>query len=253
MIINDKIKLGSKTAKDGFSNEDDVVACFNNWKKDAFAQKWLESMNYNLTKIKSVQATKINGGYKTDVQVHVMLTMDTVIDCQNLQVKLVSNVRGFNQIDKRWVDKYVEAWDIDDATVRILKLFTGELSPYGNNLRDSRRMFIDELTGQDRKTLLAFFTMNKTLVIADILKGRGRLSAEWMLVILKDNKDNNKKIKWVLKPMNYVLNFYDGDVGVTRKGNLKIGKITAQRKGGDRGRSTANMLQFKIDPTLLFK
>lgn len=30
------------------------------------------------------------------------------------------------------------------------------------------------------------------------------------------------------------------------------GHITIQRKGGDGGRDTANMLQFKIDPTDLF-
>ncbi|WP_420323777.1 hypothetical protein [Mesomycoplasma ovipneumoniae] len=29
-------------------------------------------------------------------------------------------------------------------------------------------------------------------------------------------------------------------------------KFTIQRKGGDNGRPTTNMLQFKIDPTELF-
>ena len=35
------IKLGSKTAKAGFSNEDDIVIKFNNWQKDADAKEWL--------------------------------------------------------------------------------------------------------------------------------------------------------------------------------------------------------------------
>ena len=34
-------------------------------------------------------------------------------------------------------------------------------------------------------------------------------------------------------------------------GNLKIGRVTMQRKGGDGGRETAKMLQFKINPALL--
>ena len=43
------------------------------------------------------------------------------------------------------------------------------------------------------------------------------------------------------------------DVEVTKAGNLKIGRITMQRKGGDNGRDTANMLQFKINPVQLFE
>ena len=39
---------------------------------------------------------------------------------------------------------------------------------------------------------------------------------------------------------------------MTPRGSLKIGRITVQRKGGDNGRKTANMLQFKIDPTEIF-
>ncbi len=33
---------------------------------------------------------------------------------------------------------------------------------------------------------------------------------------------------------------------------MKIGRITVQRKGGDNERKTANMLQFKINPTEIF-
>ena len=39
---------------------------------------------------------------------------------------------------------------------------------------------------------------------------------------------------------------------MTPRGSIKIGKVTVQRKGGDNGRETANMLQFKLDPTELF-
>ena len=59
-------------------------------------------------------------------------------DLQNLQVKLVSNPQGFNQIDKRWVDKYVELWNIPKDITAILKLFTGETKPVKNNLRDEQ-------------------------------------------------------------------------------------------------------------------
>jgi hypothetical protein len=51
-----------------------------------------------------------------------------------------------------------------------------------------------------------------------------------------------------------VINFYgQGEVMLTKKGNLKIGKVVIQRKGGDAGKDTANMLQFKFDPCLLLE
>lgn len=54
--------------------------------------------------------------------------------------------------------------------------------------------------------------------------------------------------------MNEAINYYfgNGEVRISPRGSLKIGHITIQRKGGDGGRDTANMLQFKIDPTDLF-
>jgi hypothetical protein len=50
-----------------------------------------------------------------------------------------------------------------------------------------------------------------------------------------------------------VIDFYAaGDVEITIRGSLKIGAITMQRKGGDGGRETAKMLQFKLNPAMLF-
>jgi hypothetical protein len=52
----------------------------------------------------------------------------------------------------------------------------------------------------------------------------------------------------------YAIKFFsEGNVELTRNGNLKIGRITVQRKGGDGGRESAKMLQFKINPALLFE
>lgn len=94
-----------------------------------------------------------------------------------------------------------------------------------------------------------FIMQNKILILNDILKGRGQFASEWFLVILK----LENKIEWVLKPINEVINFYGGEVMFSPQGSLKIGKVTMQRKGGNGGRESAKMLQFKIDPTLLLK
>ena len=254
MKLEDKILLGSKTAKAGFKNEQDVIDRFNDWQKDKLAQSWLDIMGYNLKDIEFVKAIKVRGSYKTDVQVQIQITIKLKgeIDCENLSVKLVSNPNGFNQIDKRWIKKYVGLWKIDPETERVLRHFTGELPPYIKNPRDKRRMFADELLPQDVERILAFLKEKKILIIADVLKGRGKFSAEWFLVILK-SKTPAVKLLWSLKPINEVLNFYNGEVGITKRGSFAIGKITIQRKGGDNGRASATMLQFKINPALLIK
>ena len=98
--------------------------------------------------------------------------------------------------------------------------------------------------------MIKFFNDNKILIISDLLKGRGEFSADWTLVILKINGES----KWVLKSINHVMNvFGSGDIRITSQGSLKIGKIGMQRKGGDGGRDTAKMLQFKINPVELFE
>ena len=243
--------LGSNTAKGGFQNEKDVIKIFNNWKTDKTAQKWLEAMSYNFNDIEYVKAEKVRGQYKADIQVRVriIIKLKSQEDLQNLQVKLVSNPQGFNQVDKRWIDKYVELWNIPSDIVKILKLFTGETKPTIKNLKDSRRMLLTEMTENDQNKIIKFFTENKILIISDVLKGRGEFSADWVLVILKVNSES----KWTLKSINEAMNvFGKGDIKITPRGSLNIGKIGMQRKGGDAGRDTSKMLQFKINPVELF-
>lgn len=205
-------------------------------------------MQYCLEDIEYVKAVKISG-HKTDVQVQITIKLREAIDCQNLQVKLVSNLKGFNQIDKRWVDKYVEMWDIPQKVVSIFKRYTGEISPSIDKPKDKRRMFANEFNLDEQKLILQWIEANKSFIVSDILKGRGQLSAEWMLVVQKVAENS----RWVMKSMNFCLNYFgNGKVEITKQGNFKIGKITMQRKGGDGGRDTAKMLQFKINPAELF-
>ncbi len=206
-------------------------------------------MQYQLKDIDFVKAV-ILSGFKADVQVQITIKLKEAIDIENIQVKLVSNLKGFNQIDKRWVDKYVEMWNIPTEVSLLLKEYTGEILPKIEKPRDKRRTFGNEFSIEDQNTLLNWLKKNKSLIVSDILKGRGRFSAEWMLVAQK----TNNQATWVLKPMNYCLNFFgNGDVIISPRGTFKIGRITMQRKGGDGGRATANMLQFKINPAELFE
>ena len=110
-------------------------------------------------------------------------------------------------------------------------------------------MFLDELPNSELDMIINWFKKNRLLVVSDIIKGREPYSASWMLVAQKI--ENNAR--WILKPINIVINYFnDGEVRLSPRGSLMIGKITMQRKGGDGGRPSANMLQFKINPAELF-
>lgn len=247
--MKDLVELGSQTAKNGFKNEYFVAEKFNNWQADADAQMWLKIMQYDLSEISSVKAEVLHG-YKTDVNVQIQIKFKNAIDTENIQVKLVSNKSGFNQIDKRWLIHYKEMWNIPDDVYKILQYFTGEIKPYKKNTKDSRRMFFAEMSDAEQELILKWFRENKTLILSDIIRGRGQFAAEWVLVIQKIGND----IVWVLKNINEALQHYSyGDVIFSPRGSLYIGQVTMQRKGGDGGRPTANMLQFKINPASLIK
>lgn len=110
-------------------------------------------------------------------------------------------------------------------------------------------MFIDEFSIKEQNILLNWLSTNKILILSDIIKGRGQFNAEWILVSQK--MDNN--VRWILVNINEALQHYSiGDARISPRGSIYIGNVTMQRKGGDGGRDTANMLQFKLDPTLLF-
>ena len=249
MSIDDLILRGSMTAKNGFKNEYDIADKFNNWENDTEAQEWLKIMNYDLTEIEYVKADVISG-YKADVNCKIQIKLKNAIDVENLQVKLVSNKKGFNQVDKRWLKSYKDLWNIPEDVYKLLQYFTDELKPYRTGTKDSRRMFLNEMTLDERNLILNWFSENIMLVLTDILRGRGEFCAEWILVAQKLPSN----ARWTLKNINEALQHYygDGTVSMSPRGSINLGRVGIQRKGGDNGRETANMLQFKVDPTELF-
>ena len=258
-----KVELGSKTAKAGFQNEDDIRDKFNNWQTDADARAWLESMNHPIAEINSVTASKPHGE-KADVEVTVKTKSGERVE--RISIKLVSSQNGFNQIDKRWLATYAKMWKMPPDVVDALKLFVGETPPPGSS-RDKRRMYLDELDESAQQAVVEFFTANKDEIISDLLAGDGLHAANWMMVTYRpkpltrsvsegervNEAQATNKPKWIIRSSADAIKLYGaGPVELTKAGNLKIGRITLQRKGGDNGRETAKMLQFKINPVQLF-
>ena len=274
-LVQDKKRiLGSNTAKGGFKNEIFIINKFNNWNEDADAQEWLKIMGYEKRFINSIEAIqiptvinrnelkkynisrdeyeKIMRFKKADAQIKLIIKIGLIVKYEYISIKKANINANFNQIDKRSVDSYQEIWGFDDEIKYYLKLFTGEIKPDTtkfNNSRNKSRLFFDEMPINIQTKVINFFTYNKFLVISDILKGRGGLSAGWMLVTRR-NPDNLKS-DFVLKDINATINYYaNGDVTISKKGSLKIARIFMQRKGGT---PDPMKLQFKFCPLQLFE
>lgn len=239
-----KVELGSETAKNGFRNEDEIKGKIENWTTDTDARAWLDTLGFKPAEISSVSVVKPQGE-KADVEVTVKTKMGT--RTEGISIKLVSRSAGFNQIDKRWLSHYSSMWRMPDDVLRALKLFVGEITPVRRG-RAANRMFLNELDDDLQRAVVRFFEANKRDIVSDLMQGDGPHAARWMLVALKATPNT----RWAIKPIDQVIKFYsEGPVKITSGGNLRIGRITMQRKGGDGGRDTAKMLQFKIDPSLM--
>lgn len=238
-------ELGSRTAKNGFRNETEIAEKFNAWCTDPDSRKWLAAMNYDPMTIVSVNAIKPHGE-KSDVE--LLIRTSSREKREGISIKLVSGAHGFNQIDKRWLSHYVKMWKMPPQVEAALKLFVGETPPRAPG-RSPVRSYLNELSGAEQQAVIDFFTQDREAIVSDLFEGDGPHRAEWVMVAMI----TGDKPKWVIRRSDDVIKYFgDGPVVITRAGNLKIGRITMQRKGGDGGRDTAKMLQFKVDPTLLF-
>ena len=272
-------QLGSMTAKGGFMNEADICTKFQNYQTDSEAQIWLTIMGYDYHQVTLLSATQIpvrinkdkallfgigKEKYeetikykKADIQIKIEITIDTIVYIENISLKKANRNAGFNQVDKRPISTYQKIWEFDDTIAYWLKCFTGEILPSQieeidiTKIRDpkKKRIFLDEIPQHQRENILTFFKEHKYLILSDIIKGRGGLCAEWLLVTQKDTQHQDS-IAWVLKDINTSINFYaQGEVCISPRGSLKIGRITMQRKGGT---PDPTSLQFKINPLELF-
>jgi hypothetical protein len=273
-----KQEIGSYTAKAGFANEFDVQEKFSRWREDADAQQWLQVIGYDVDKIKHLEARQIPPRIskktlqafgvteakidetqtfkKADLQVRLQITVDDIVYSENLSLKRSKTTSGFNQIDKRPVDTYQRFWQFSDEVALWLKYFTGAISPEQidgidlDALKDKRkrRIYFPEMPEEARQQIMQFFELNKVRIVSDLLRGRGALSAEWLLVTEVNEETDTSR--WLLTDINQAINFYcQGEVRESSRGSLYIGQVFMQRKGGT---PDPTSLQFKINPLALF-
>ena len=244
-------EIMSRTASEGFQNEKWVADQFRNCSSD-YGAKWLEVMGYTNPKKVNAQTTRKMGFFnKADVLVLVDNSVEWV------SVKKFTPNSSFNQIDKRWVSEFAKLWKMSDEVTNALRRYCGEdgYRPSKTNgqilsSRDTRRFFMDELPDKQQKLVVSFLDKKKRRIIHDVIAGRGKGAAQWILAV---EKSHNEPTRSVLVSTEAVIRHYAKEpVSITKKGNLSLGGITMQRKGGDAGKRTAQMLQFKFSPRDLF-
>lgn len=242
-------KWGSSVAKRGFENEEDIADKFRNWEEDSDAEEWLEIMGYDTNSIEKISVVNLNRNIKSDIEVEIKDNGETSIE--GISIKRTKKSANYNQVDKRWVENYEEKWDMTEESVRALKMFVGrkgykpeDIGLEKSKLKDERRLYFDELPEEEQNGLKSFLIKNKSTIMRDILKGEPPNQTDWILVTEIYENEN----RWTLRSIDNAVSKLSGEFTTTRRGNIKLGNITLQRKGGDNGRETAQMLQFKMRP-----
>ncbi len=237
----------SDIASGGFRNEDWVAGEFNGWEHSHWGSCWLAAMGHGHPTKVCAQTTRDMGFfYKADV----LVLADNHAEWVSVKKFNIS----FNQIDKRWVSEFAELWNMPRDVTDAFRMYCGEegYQPGDDSgtHRDARRYMMDELDQSSREAVLKFLNKNKKRIIRDVIAGRGRASARWMLLV---EEKQNMRWRSAMLPIDTVVSYCMGDASITNRGNLRLGKVTIQRKGGDNGRKTAQMLQFKFSPRDLFE
>lgn len=101
-------KKGSEIAKSGFNAEKVINAKFNNWIKEQIVWNWLRSMNIDFNDIEHLESVLVPN-VKHDIKLMIKHKKQGIIK-RYIQVKNISGSEGYNQIDKRWINRYAELW-----------------------------------------------------------------------------------------------------------------------------------------------
>jgi hypothetical protein len=159
---------------------------------------------------------------------------------------------GFNQIKRASLKNFSKEFDVPDNIQAILRSYT-----YGRKklLLKSGNYSQEELDG-----LTAFLNSHRKALLLSAFTGQAKKSkANWLLLHqwTPPNWERNvaKRQRSQLISMREILKLFDDlNVGYSRYGTITFGAgITLQRKGGDKGKDTANDLQFKMRTFPLLK
>lgn len=247
ILEKDKYIVASKTAKNGFKEEDLVI-------KDINQNLDLFNNLENFVGISLGKFYKNKGTTKTD------------ITDGNLKIQVKKHKENqFGQIDRHYLSYFFEK--IPELT-KHKKLLEGMCClPLLDNQKCDKSKNIIKLssknyTNQELNDLITDLNKEKNKVIQYALLGYDNNYKPDILLGIEYDKENNRN-KMIFYKMNEVIKYLNTQEFKIRKSGtvIELGDtFTLQRKGGDSGKKTANHLQFKLvfsklklDEKLIFK
>jgi len=234
-IINDQNKyiVASKTAKEGFKEEDLVVNDLNKIEElkfnfSNFLDKPLETFYKNI------------GTSKTDIS----------DGKTNIQVKK-HKINQFGQIDRHYISYFFEKIPELENHKKILERMC-MLPILDNGLCDKNKevvkMTIDNYQQNELDDLIKDLNKYKSKVIDYAFLGYEEKNKPNVLLGVEYDKEKNRN-KMIFYKMKSVIKYLNTQQFKIRKSGtvIELGDtFTMQRKGGDSGKKTANHLQFKL-------
>ena len=159
---------------------------------------------------------------------------------------------GFNQIKRASLKNFSKEFEVPDNIQALLKRYTVGRKKF---LIKRKNYTQDELDG-----LTAFLNTNRKALLLSAFTGQAKKSkANWLLLHqwTPPNWEKNiaRKDRSALISMHDILGIFE-TIAVTysRYGTVTFGAgITLQRKGGEKGKKSANDLQFKMKTSPFLK
>jgi cell division septum initiation protein DivIVA len=234
-IINDQNKyiVASKTAKEGFKEEDLVINDLNQ----------IEELKFNLSNFldKPLETFYKNiGTSKTDIS----------DGKTNIQVKK-HKINQFGQIDRHYISYFFEKIPELENHKKILESMC-MLPILDNGLCDKNKevvkMTIDNYQQNELDDLIKDLNKYKSKVIDYAFLGYEEKNKPNVLLGVEYDKEKNRN-KMIFYKMKSVIKYLNTQQFKIRKSGtvIELGDtFTMQRKGGDSGKKTANHLQFKL-------
>ena len=150
---------------------------------------------------------------------------------------------AFNQIKRCSVMKFREEFGVPEEVITIFKKYT----------EDKKKLLQGNYSQKELALLLEFLNANRRALLASAFTGKNKqLKANWLLLHQWTPPDWRKNIarkdRSVLISMQDILSLFSKiNASFTKRGTITFGAgVTLQRKGGDKGKESANDLQFKL-------
>lgn len=150
---------------------------------------------------------------------------------------------AFNQIKRCNLGRFREEFSVPEDVIAILKKYTVGKKKLltGNYTQSELDRLLEFLNSKRRHLLTSAFTGKRKQIQANWLLHHQWTPPDWRKNIARKDRSFLISMQKILAIFNEI------EVTYTKRGTITFGTgVTLQRKGGDKGKDSANDLQFKL-------